>query len=184
MHFYGPNMANVYEKYIERGGRSCFHPEKLSDYEAIWTKLYAIASSTDHIRDMRINEGLYSLLTLLMEESWNPDTQRTNFKKQNLLAIKNYLDEHYQEKVVLDDIADKFFINKFYLTRVFKKQFGMSINNYLLQIRITHAKQLLRFSDKTVETIGIECGMGSVHYFSNIFKKVEGVAPSEYRKKW
>lgn len=184
VHFYGPSMANIYDKYIERGGQPYFHPDKLSDYEAIWKKLYEISSSSDHVRDMRINEGLNSLLTLLMEESWHPDTQRTDSKKQNLLEIKNYLDDHYQEKIVLDNLADKFYINKFYLTRVFKKQFGVSINSYLLQIRITHAKQLLRFTDKTIETIGIECGMGAVHYFSNIFKKVEGIAPSEYRKKW
>lgn len=184
VHFYGPSMANIYDKYMERGGQPYFHPDKLSDYKAVWTKLYEFAASSDHIRDMRINEGLNSLLTLLMEVSWHPDTQHTGSKKQNLLAIKSYLDEHYHEKIVLDNLANKFFINKFYLTRVFKKQFDMSINSYLLQIRINHAKQLLRFTDKTVEAIGIECGMGAVHYFSNMFKKVEGIAPSEYRKKW
>ena len=77
-----------------------------------------------------------------------------------------------------------FYINKFYLTRIFKEKFGVTLNNYLLQIRITHAKQLLRFTDKTVETIGVECGMGSVHYFSRMFKKIEGISPSEYRKIW
>lgn len=183
-HFYGSNMSNVYDKYIERGGQPFFHPENLSEYEDLWRSLYEIASSSAHIRDMYINEKLNRLLTMLMEESWHPDTQRTAFKKQDLFSIKDYLDTHYTEKISLDSLANTFFINKFYLTRIFKKQFGVSINNYLLQIRITHAKQLLRFSDKTIENIGMECGIGAVHYFSRVFKKIEGVSPSEYRRRW
>ena len=65
-------------------------------------------------------------------------------------------------------------LNKFYLTRIFKEQFGTSINSYLIEKRITHAKQLLRFTDKSVESIGMECGMGAPYYFSRMFKNVEG----------
>lgn len=119
-----------------------------------------------------------------MEESWHPDNQHTGTKKQNLLDLKNYLDKNYSQKITLDDLSGRFLINKFYLTRIFKAQFGVSVNNYLLQKRITHAKQLLRFTDQTVEEIGAECGMGDLYYFSRMFKKVEGISPSEYRKKW
>lgn len=184
IHFYGPNLSNIYQKYRERGGQPAFHPSNLSSFEKIWGELFETAASADHIRDMRINEGIHSLLTLLMEESWHPETQRPGSKKQNLLLIKNYLDEHYHQKIPLDFLSEKFFINKFYLTRVFKEQFGVSINNYLLQIRITHAKQMLRFTDQTIEEIGYLCGIGDVHYFSRIFKKVEGISPGEYRKRW
>ena len=65
-------------------------------------------------------------------------------KKQNLDPIRDYLDTHYTEKVSLDALADQFFISKFYLTRVFKEQFGVSINTYVLNLRITKAKQMLR----------------------------------------
>lgn len=184
IHFYGPAMASIYEKYIERGGQPYFHPKNLSAFQSVWEKIYHLAESSDYIRDMRINENLTSLLTLLMEESWHPDNRRTSSKKQNLLEIKDYLDKHYEEKITLDDLSSRFFINKFYLTRIFKIQFGVSVNNYILQIRISHAKQLLRFTNKTVESIGIECGLGAVPYFSRMFKKVEGISPSEYRKRW
>ena len=49
---------------------------------------------------------------------------------------------------------------------------------------MTRAKQLLRFTDKTVEEIGAECGLGAPHYFSRMFREVEGVPPSEFRKQW
>ena len=184
-HFYGPNMNSIYEKYAERGGRPCFHPADPSPYGRILDELYETASSEDHVRDMRIFEKLASLLTLLMEQSWNPENRRRiTAKKQNLQNVKEYLDRHYMDRINLDDLAEKFYINKFYLARIFKEQFGVSINNYLLQIRITHAKQLLRFTDQTVEAIGRECGVEDANYFSRMFRKVEGISPGEFRRMW
>lgn len=185
VHFYGPNMGSIYDKYIERGGRPCFHPPDLMPYEQLLEELYEIASAQDYVRDMRIFEKLASLLTLLMEESWNPEnSRRTSLKRQNLQNVKEYLDRHYMEKLQLDRLAEQFYINKFYLTRIFKEQFGVSINSYLLQIRITHAKQLLRFTDRTIEAIGRECGIEDANYFSRTFKKVEGISPGEFRRMW
>ena len=184
-HFYGPNMNSIYEKYAERGGRPCFHPADPSPYGRILDELYETASSEDHVRDMRIFEKLASLLTLLMEQSWNPENRRRiTAKKQNLQNVKEYLDRHYMDRINLDDLAEKFYINKFYLARIFKEQFGVSINTYLLQIRITHAKQLLRCTDQTVEAIGRECGVEDANYFSRMFRKVEGISPGEFRRMW
>lgn len=95
---------------------------------------------------MKINSELDQLLVLLMSESWNPKKVKgTNLKKQNVLPIKEYLDVHYQEKISLDFLAEHFFISKYYLTRVFKEQFGTSINSYLMNRRVTRAKFMLRF---------------------------------------
>ena len=105
-------------------------------------------------------------------------------KRVELLEVKSYLDEHYTEKIVLDDLAERFFINKFYMTRIFKETYGTTINNYLISRRITRAKQLLRFTDMTVDEIGNAAGMGDANYFSRMFRKIEGSSPREYRKKW
>lgn len=105
-------------------------------------------------------------------------------KRQNIDPIREFLDAHYTEKISLDTLAEQFFISKFYLTRVFKEQFGVSINTYVLNLRITKAKQMLRFTDKKLEDIGYQCGLGAPHYFSRIFKQIEGITPSEFRKKW
>ena len=51
----------------------------------------------------------------------------------------------------LDDLAERFFINKFYLSKIFKETYGTTVNNYLISKRITRAKQLLRFTDMTVD---------------------------------
>lgn len=146
---------------------------------------YETMKDEGYIRNMRINSGLNELLVFLMNESWHPaehpDRAR---KKQNLLPVRNYLEMHDTEKIVLDELADRFFISKFHLSRVFKEQFGVCIHTYVRNLRITKAKQMLRFTDKKLEDIGYRCGLGAPHYFSRIFKQVEGITPSEFREKW
>jgi len=70
-HFYASSLPAVYEKYKERGGWPVFHPDDLTSFTSLLTDLYNLISSSDYIRDMRINEKLGSLLTLLMEQSWH-----------------------------------------------------------------------------------------------------------------
>ena len=183
-HFYGPTLSFVYEKYVERGGRPTFRPEETALFLSTLDSLYKLASGSDYIRDMRINEELNRLCTLLMEQSWHPEEATSAPKKLSVVEVKEYLEQHYAEKISLDELSKQFFINKYYLTRVFKEQFGQSITAYLTSLRITHAKQLLRFSEKSMEEIGLECGLGQLHYFSRVFKEVEGVPPSIYRNQW
>lgn len=214
VHFYGPNMGAVYEKYLERGGKPAFTPKNGKAFEKLLDGIYEAAASESYIRDMEIYAKLTSLLTLLMEETLTPykansdvlkngDMDRIRIassdignddsapikmrnvgKRQNLQELKEYLDRNYASKITLDMLSEKFFINKFYLTRIFREQFGESVTEYLLQIRITRAKQSLRFTDKSIEQIAHECGMQDANYFSRVFKKVEGVTPGEYRKIW
>lgn len=184
VHFNAHNMGAVYEKYTARGGKPCFCTHNDSQYTALLSHLFEIASSTSYVRDMKIHEKLSGLLVLLMEETQTPDTNPVGAKSTELEAIKEYLDENFTEKITLDDLSARFYINKFYLLEIFKKQYGMGINEYLIHRRITKAKRLLRFTDKTVEAIAFECGINSLHYFSRVFKKVEGLSPSEYRKSW
>ncbi len=184
-HFYGPMMASVYEKYLERGGKTVFTPADPGAFADVVERLYASAESDDHIRDMKINEGLNSLCTLLMNESRYPEKVTVKGgKTRSVMDIKEYLERHYNEKITLEQLSRDFFINKYYLARGFKEQFGPSVISYLLNVRITHAKQMLRFTDKSIEDIGLECGIGALHYFSRVFKDVEGVPPSTYRAQW
>ena len=184
-HFFGASLPQVYTKYADRGGRPVFRPQDGRPFLDVLDKLYAAASGADHIRDMRINEELNALLTLLMAESWHPeDPCRSAVKRRSVDPIRSYLDSHYTETVTLDDLAGMFYINKYYLTRVFREQFGSTISAYLQSVRITHAKRLLRFSDMPVAEIAAACGLGAPYYFSRVFRAVEGVPPSVYRSRW
>ena len=184
-HFYGSSMNGIYEKYVERGGRPAFTPQEPALFASLLDCLLAIAGTEDYIRDMRINEKLTGLLTLLIAESWHPEAgSHIGGKKKSLQYVKTYLEEHYREKITLDRLAGQFYLNKFYLARTFKEQFGATVLGYLEQVRITRAKQLLRFSDLTAEAVGQEVGIGEPGYFCRVFKKVEGISPGEYRRMW
>ena len=205
-HFYGPSMPAIYAKYCERGGLPVIRGADVSvdtargtdmgrrddvscgadvsQYSTILTDIYTLASSSDHIRDMRINGKLNDLLTLLMESSWHRGNSFNAPKKMDISSVKSFLDEHYKEKLSLESVASHFFIDKHYLARLFKEQYGVTLVTYLQQVRITHAKRMLRFTDKSIEEIGLECGIGELNYFSRVFKKLEGVSPSEFRRVW
>ena len=207
-HFYGPSMPAIYAKYCERGGLPVIrgadmgrradmgrgddvaHGDDMargagfSQYSTILTDIYTLASSSDYIRDMRINGKLNDLLTLLMESSWHREAHTNAPKKMEISQVRSFLDEHYKEKLSLESVAGHFFIDKHYLARLFKEQYGVTLVTYLQQVRITHAKRMLRFTDKSIEEIGLECGIGELNYFSRVFKKLEGVSPSEFRRMW
>lgn len=184
VHFSGASLSTVYDKYVERGGQPVFCSKAASHLVDLLIELYSLAVTSDYIRDMRINEKLGSLLTLLMEESWHPEINNISQKQFELYTIKDYLDENYSRKISLDELADTFFINKYYLTRIFKDRFGTTVNNYILSKRITVSKKLLRFSDKKIDEIASDAGFGDAQYFCRTFKKIEGITPGEYRKMW
>lgn len=161
--------------------KECTKPDA---FQKIFVQLYKLAASSDYIRDMRINESLSALLTLLMQESWNPDHVAVSKKRMELAAVKAYMDEHYTQKLTLDDLESQFFINKYYLLKIFKETYGMTISSYLISKRITRAKQLLRFTQMTIDEVGCAVGMDGAGYFSRMFKKAEGISPKEYRKQW
>ncbi|MFR2457614.1 MAG: AraC family ligand binding domain-containing protein [Christensenellales bacterium] len=184
IHFFGVTMQDIYQKYQERGGLPVFHPENITAFTELHKSLFTLASSDDYIRDMRINSGLNEFLVLLMNESCNP-AERSDaiLKKQSLDPIREYLDTHYTEKVSLDALADQFFISKFYLTRVFKEQFWLSINTYVLNLRITKAKQMLRFTDKNWKILTTNVALGH-HTISAVFLSMSrGITPLEFHEK-
>ena len=184
IHFNGPTADKIYNKFLERGGKPAFIPNNFDQYTTLWDKLYKTTTSTDYIRDMKINTDLSAILCLLMIDSWNPENNSSSNKTDILETIRKYLDDNYKKKITLDEISESYYINKYYLTRIFKKKYGVSITTYVTNLRITHSKQDLRFSEKTIQQIGIENGFEELYYFSRKFKEIEGISPQQYRKKW
>ncbi len=149
VHFDGSNIKEIYQKYIDRNGRNVFNPRDFSRYYNLINEIYNIAESDDYLRDMEINNILYELLLVLMKETVYADKNNKR-NKYDIQKIKEYIDEVYTSNITLDELSDLFFINKFYLTRVFKDNYGITINNYILEKKITKAKVLLRFSDFSI----------------------------------
>lgn len=99
-----------------------------------------------------------------------------------VLKILFYLNEKYKEEITLDSLSAKYFLSKVALCARFKKFMRCSIMQYLMQIRLSKAKELLASTNKSIEKIADECGFSSANYFSLAFKKEIGLSPLHYRK--
>lgn len=98
--------------------------------------------------------------------------------------LKDYMNAHYQEDITLDTLAGVSHLNKYYLSHVFSRTFGISPINYLLERRILHSKELLKNYDYTVTQIAHLSGFSSANYFTQSFKKYTGLTPKGYRNKY
>ena len=185
VHFNGPTMSAVYQKYVERSGSVVFPTEQNHIYTTLLDKINDRAVSDSYVRDMELHQLLSSLLTLIMKDCWNPESiHKGNVSESSTSLLRSYLSEHYQEKISLEDLSSRFFLSKFYLTKLFKEQYGVTISDYILDLRIHHAKELLRFSNHSLDEISSKCGFYDLPYFSRKFKKAEGITPSAYRNQW
>lgn len=103
-------------------------------------------------------------------------------KKKLSDRAKEYVNEHLGERLLNDQIAQAMFLNVDYLNRVFKKETGMTLSEYISRKRVDLAKELLLGSDMTVSEIAMEVGFQSFSYFTKVFKKRTGKEPLKYRK--
>ncbi|MCO5385145.1 MAG: helix-turn-helix domain-containing protein [Desulfosporosinus sp.] len=95
--------------------------------------------------------------------------------------VKAYIAEHYSENISRQELANLLFVNSDYLSRIFNKEAGMQIPDYITQVRMEDAKRLLH-TDATVSDIAIRVGIDNFSYFSTVFKKYTGMTPMEYRR--
>ena len=96
-------------------------------------------------------------------------------------SMQNYIHTYYNRELKLSQFAHIYFINPQYLCRLFKKETGVNFTGYVNMTRIGRAKNLLKIMDDTILNISIETGFNNVTYFNRIFKRYEGVTPSQYR---
>jgi AraC-like DNA-binding protein len=111
-----------------------------------------------------------------------PNTSNSQAVSPLILKIIDYLNYNYMEKTTLLDLSKKFFISKGTLIYNFNKYLGCSPIDYLLNIRLTKAKELLLKNKKSVNEISELCGFSSANYFGLIFKQKEGLSPLAYKK--
>lgn len=95
---------------------------------------------------------------------------------------QKYMEEHYNEKIVLEDLAEIVGLNPVYFSVLFKKETGINVSAYLLNVRMEKAKEFLCNTNETIAAIGDRVGYKDSRYFSQTFAKQVGVKPALYRK--
>lgn len=92
-----------------------------------------------------------------------------------------YIYNHYASQITLEEVADRIHMSPAYFSRKFKAVTGFGYKEYLTNIRIREAADMLLNTSKSITEIAIECGFGDGNYFGDAFKKIKGVAPRVYR---
>ena len=105
-----------------------------------------------------------------------------NSNEQLVHAAKAYIIAHSREKFSLQAVADTLYINKSYLLRLFKARTGGTLLGYHNQVRCEQAKQMLIRTALSISEVGEAVGFVSSSHFTHVFKKTEGMTPTEYRE--
>lgn len=95
---------------------------------------------------------------------------------------KQFIDKNYHRGLTLEDVSREVYVSPYYFSKLFKEQTGMNYIDYLTQKRMEAAKQLLKHGRMSVKQICTKIGYGDSNYFSRLFRKVEGMTPTEYRE--
>ncbi|MDR1961592.1 MAG: DNA-binding response regulator [Gracilibacteraceae bacterium] len=98
-----------------------------------------------------------------------------------IYRIGKYVVVHIDERLSLDDLSKRLYMNKSYISHIFKKVSGMGLTDFQLDAKIDRAKILLHDEERKIAEIAEQIGYGNVEYFRKIFRDITGMSPSEYR---
>lgn len=99
-----------------------------------------------------------------------------------ITGITRYLQEHLSQEVSLSVLAERFHLNPQYISQLFKNEIGVGFLVYLTNIRMERAKHLLLSTSLSVAEVAEQSGYGDYRVFTKVFKKSEGITPSQYRR--
>lgn len=134
-----------------------------------------------------IKANILRILTMLIR-TYQDESKSGEMLKEKKSAMKrleqaiSYIDHHYSEKITLDEVAAAAYMSSNYFSSYFRKVTGISFSEYVTRIRISHARELLRDTDKSVTEIAMECGFHNISNFYRLYKKQVGKPPRDEKK--
>ena len=111
------------------------------------------------------------------------EERKKDYKHNIINHVKKYINEHLEDKLSLNEIAALYSISPSYLSALFKKNCDIGFSEYITQMKINKAKELLLKENYKVYEVSDMLGFESAFYFSKVFKKVTGYSPKEYTQK-
>ncbi|MBI9013735.1 MAG: PocR ligand-binding domain-containing protein [Clostridiales bacterium] len=115
-------------------------------------------------------------------EKLNQAIDQSSAKSILLKPALDYIDEHFHEKIYLDDMAYRCNISPSYFSRIFKRELGLTYSSYINKMKVSKAKELLEETNLPIINISLDLGYDDCGYFIKIFKKNYGITPANYRK--
>lgn len=107
-----------------------------------------------------------------------------SYNKSPLInKIESYIVENVYSSLDLNTLASKLNYSHNYISTYYKKETGQTLSSFIMKNKLREAKNLLMYTNKSINSIAFELSFKEVSHFSNVFKKYEGISPSEYRRK-
>lgn len=130
-----------------------------------------------------LTDELFKILLIEIERLYKTKIENSDSSQENIaMRIKKYIDANYLGDCSSKTVAD-FFNKKLNTIEIkFKKQFGISMQQYILKLKIETAKKHLQSNNMSVRDLAINCGFYNSSYFTQYFKKIVGLTPTEYKK--
>ncbi len=155
-------------------------------------RLFRLCSSMEAenaVRYFMLKSYLIQMLLLVIREQCEPmerprgcDFETAN-RKYVVDKIVEYIEDHYNEKISLDQIAENMYLSPFYISRIFKSETGSAPIRRLINIRLEKAKELLEGGYQgSIQEVAAMVGYDDAYHFSKLFKKRYGVSPSQVRR--
>ena len=142
--------------------RFLLKPSKLEELEE------ALSVMTSNLKERNI----------LPEDSEHEENAAGSFIVRNALK---YMEDHYSEKLTLSKVAEETFVSQWHLSKLLNRQEEKNFSELLNQIRVEHAKELMKEKAYRIADIAELVGFTDVAHFSRVFKKLEGISANEYR---
>ena len=120
-------------------------------------------------------------IALFQRQSSKQEAQQ---EERPIHGITRYLQEHLTEEISLSVLAEEFHLNPQYISQLFKNEIGVGFLSYLTNIRMEKAKKLLVSTQLSMVEIAEQTGYGDYRVFTKVFKKTEGITPSQYRREF
>lgn len=182
IHFNGNNALGYYKETFKSGFR-IFHCRDDFFWERTLWRIIALHQKKDLTTEAVVSNLIGTMLTELIVES------ATNNVEEFLIpdyvrGIAKDIDKNFREDLSLSYFEAKYHRSRYHISKQFKKYIGTTINEYLITARISYSKELLKYSDLSVNSIAFESGFHNVTHYINLFKSRENTTPYSYRKTW
>ena len=192
IHFNGPTARAYYETFLKLGKGAA--TGRLSESSPMYTLLGSLlnrSATPDYPFDTEQNLFEFDVHTsgilnqVLMECIFAAGISgQVHHVPPMVRDIRSYLVANYNTKITLNHLASQFNLDPYYLQKLFKRFIGQSPMEYVIYLRMSKAKNLIRTSPMSISEIACAVGIDNISHFSRQFKKQEGVTPVEYRKNW
>ncbi len=118
----------------------------------------------------------------LLKTHFRAGAQSNRTDAERLMRIVQTIQEHYQEEISLAGLAEREYLSVGYLSRYIRKNLGMSFSQYVRELRLVQARQMLTFDSETITHISYDCGFHSPSAFIEEFRQQYGITPGQYRQ--